>query len=55
MWIYSLIVNSPTRPYEEQGNVLYSEDEQDMDKIAVKCIRSYLKPIKRLTYPWTCP
>ena len=45
-----MVANSPTRPYEEQGNMPYSADQKDMDKIAFKCIRSHLKPLEYLTH-----
>lgn len=45
-----MVAHYLTRPYEEQGNVLYSADWKDMDKIAFKCIRSHLKPLEYLTH-----
>lgn len=45
-----MVANAPTRPCQEQSNVLYSADQKDMDKIAFKCIRSHLKPLEYLTH-----
>lgn len=45
-----MVVSSPTRPYEEQGNVLYNAAQKDMGKIAFKCITSHFELLEYLTH-----
>lgn len=44
-----MVANSATRPNKEQGNVLFSADQKDMDEIVFRCVRSHLKALEYLT------
>lgn len=48
-----MVVSSPTRPYEEQGNVPYDAAQKDMGKIAFKCITSHFELLEYLTHART--